>query len=87
MLRRPLVPLNLLLEIPALRDPFVAPSPSLTTDADGLRRQKAGPFSSIRLLRPLALFELRDLPLRSVQGLQRLSDRFEALGHGFHLGV
>ena len=87
MLRRPLVPLDLLLEIAALRDPFVALSPSLTTDADGLRRQKAGPFSSIRLLRPLALFELRDLLLRFVEGLQRLPDRLEALSHGLHLGV
>jgi hypothetical protein len=35
MLRRPRVALEFLLEIPALRDPFFALSPSLTTNADG----------------------------------------------------
>jgi hypothetical protein len=50
MLRRPRVALDFLLEIPALRDPFFALSPSLTTNADGFGRQEAGPFISIRLL-------------------------------------
>jgi hypothetical protein len=36
MFRRPRVALEYLLEIPALRDPFFALSPSLTTNADGI---------------------------------------------------